>query len=403
MMPQSSNTIRDFLKWESSAGLIMLFMATLAMLLKNSSLSELYMSFLMTHVQFRFGVLDLDKPLLLWVNDGLMALFFFVVGLELKHEILVGRLSKMSQVILPGIAAIGGVIVPALIYSSINWNNEPSLHGWAIPTATDIAFALMVVVLLGRQVPPSLKLFLLTLAVLDDVIAIMIIAFFYTPDLSIISMVAASIILLMLLALNLSRVTRLAPYLILGIALWVSVLKSGIHGTLAGILVAFFIPLNANLTSPEKRVRSLPKQLVKGLHPWVSFAILPIFAFMNSGVDLSHLTTEKLFDTVPLGILLGLLIGKPVGVFLFSWATIKLKLAKLPDRSTWSQLFGIALLCGIGFTMSLFIGALAFQHGGAGAERIDRLGILIGSFSAAVLGYLWLRFIAKHQTTKKGS
>lgn len=389
-----SSSIKDFLKLESSGGIIMLVLAVMAMLLKNSPLSDLYLSFLMTPVQIRVGVLDLDKPLLLWVNDGLMALFFFVVGLELKQEILVGRLSKLSQVTLPAIAALGGVIIPALIYIGINWGNQLSFHGWAIPTATDIAFAIMVVVLLGNRVPPSLKLFLLTLAVLDDVIAIIIIAIFYTPHLSVVSMIVAGGFLAGLLALNLFKVSKPGPYIILGIALWVSVLKSGIHGTLAGVLVAFFIPLydKSKVSQPDET--TLLKKLIDGMHPWIAFMILPLFAFMNSGVDLTNLTLTKLLDTVPLGILLGLFIGKPLGVFAFSWITIKLRAAQLPEDATWSQLFGIAMLCGIGFTMSLFIGALAFQHGGAGADRIDRLGILIGSIASAVVGYLWLRYIA---------
>ncbi len=391
----STYSIRDFLKWESAGGIIMLSAALLAMLLKNSPLNDLYFSFLMTPVQVKVGMLDLDKPLLLWVNDGLMALFFFMIGLELKHEVLVGQMSSLSRVLLPIMAAIGGVVVPALIYVAINYDNKLSLHGWAIPTATDIAFAIALVVILAEKVPRSLKMFLLTLAVLDDLIAVIIIAVFYTPQLSMLSLSVAGICLLALLILNVSGVKSTTPFYIVGILLWVSVLKSGIHGTLAGIVIALFVPLYT--ADNESGQDTTPKRLIHQINPWVMFGILPLFAFMNAGVDLTSVGISTLLDPVPLGIMLGLFIGKPLGVFLFTWIIVQCRLASLPQDATWSQMFGIALLCGIGFTMSLFIGSLAFQHGGAGADYSDRLGIMIGSTLSAVVGFVWLKFIARQK------
>ena len=378
-------TIREFLRLEAAAGIILVFSAGLALVMANTVLAPFYQVFLDVPVAVQVGALKLAKPLLLWVNDGLMAIFFFLVGLEIKREVLQGELSSWSQASLPGFAALGGMAVPALVYILINLGDAETLRGWAIPAATDIAFALGVLALLGSRVPAALKIFLLALAIMDDLGAIVIIALFYTTGLSLTSLGLAAVGIIILALLNLFKVTRLAAYVIVGIAVWVCVLKSGVHATLAGVAVAFFIPLRAETETGE----SLLEQLEHKLHPWVAFAILPFFAFANAGVSLEGLTLGSLLAPVPLGIALGLFIGKQLGVFGFAYGAVRLGLARLPQGVTWQQVYGVACLTGIGFTMSLFIGTLAFED----LEHATgvRLGVLLGSLLSAVSGYILLR------------
>ena len=376
--------INDFLHKESSSGVVLIFATLLALILQNSPLSQYYSSFLHTPLEIRVGSLEIAKPLILWINDGLMAIFFFLVGLEVKREIIEGHLSSLSKVTLPIIGAIGGMVVPALIYIALNKDDAFAMNGWAIPTATDIAFALGVLALLGSRVPLSLKIFLMALAIIDDLGAIVIIALFYTAKLSTISIVIASLALIILFIMNRLRVYKKSLYIIVGVILWVSVLKSGVHATLAGVALAFFIPLK------QKDGTSLAKEMEKELHFWVSFIILPLFAFANAGIDLRDLEIEYLLDSVPLGIMLGLFIGKQLGVFGFSFLAIKLGLAKMPTNSTLFQLYGVSILTGIGFTMSLFIDSLAFNDTNL-YNYADKLAILIGSFLSAIVGYFVLK------------
>jgi len=379
--------IEEFIKRESSAGIVLIFVTVAALLLKNSPLSEAYNAFLHTPVEARFGSLHIDKPLLLWINDGLMAVFFLLIGLEIKREIIEGDLSSWSQVALPGIAAAGGMLVPALIYTGINYSEPFAMHGWAIPTATDIAFALGILSLLGDRVPVSLKIYLMALAIIDDLGAVIIIALFYTADLSAFSITIATITISILILINRLGVTKKAAYIMLGIVLWVSVLKSGVHATLAGVALAFTIPFESRDSSGNSC--SLSKSIEHDLHYWVAFMILPLFAFVNAGIDLRGISLNQLSGGVPLGIMLGLFIGKQLGVFVFSWAAIKLKLAALPDGSSWRQLYGVAVLTGIGFTMSLFIDSLAFEDDMV-YQYADKLAILIGSFLSGISGYVIL-------------
>jgi NhaA family Na+:H+ antiporter len=380
--------MQEFLQLESASGLILIAMLVLAMLLANSPLSGWYDALLDTPMSVSVGALEIAKPLLLWINDGLMAIFFLLVGLEVKREMIEGQLSSRSQLVLPGLAALGGLVVPALIYVWINRGDANALNGWAIPAATDIAFALGILSLLGKHVPVSLKLFLTALAILDDLAAILIIAIFYSGDLSLTALLLAAVMLVILFALNRLGVTRIAAYVLVGVVLWVLVLKSGVHATLAGVALAFAIPMRVKT---GKETSSPLLHLEHALHPWVAFGIMPVFAFANAGVSLGGLSLNSLFAPVPLGIALGLFVGKQVGVFGFSWLSIRLGLAQLPDKASWLQLYGTAVLCGIGFTMSLFIGSLAFEHSGLDYAVSARLGILVGSFLSAVMGYLILR------------
>ncbi|MFV1973099.1 MAG: Na+/H+ antiporter NhaA [Thiohalobacterales bacterium] len=383
------NFIEEFIKKESSAGITLIFVTILALLLKNSTLSELYDAFLHTPVEIRFGALHIDKPLLLWINDGLMAIFFLLIGLEVKRELIEGNLSTRSQVMLPGIAAIGGMVVPALFYIYFNHDQPLAMQGWAIPTATDIAFALGILSLLGNRVPVSLKIFLLALAILDDLAAIVIIAIFYTVELSTLSITIAAIALAVLVFMNYRGIAKKAAYIIVGVILWVSVLKSGVHATLAGVALAFTIPLT--LKDQEGNEFSISKSIEEDLHFWVAFFVLPLFAFVNAGVDLREVSLENLFGPVPIGIMTGLFLGKQLGVFGFSFIAIKLRLASLPDHSNWMQLYGVSVLTGIGFTMSLFVSSLAFKDD-ALYQYADRLAILGASFLSGIVGYLVLRY-----------
>ena len=377
-----------FFQHEAAGGVFLVAAAAAALIISNSPLDWLYARLLDTPVGVRAGPLALEKPLLLWINDGLMAVFFFLVGLEIKRELLRGELSTFGQAALPVVAAVGGMVAPALIYVGINAGNAVALRGWAIPSATDIAFAVGVLALLGSHIPSSLKVFLLALAILDDLGAILIIALFYTADLHWVSLLLAGMGAAVLLALNRRGVTRLAPYLLTGIFIWVCVLKSGVHATLAGVVVAIAIPMSANAAGEP----TLLEQLEESLHPWVAFAILPLFAFANAGVSLQGLSLAKLIEPVPLGIALGLFIGKPVGIFCASWVAVVGGLAPRPEGASWAQLLGVGMLGGIGFTMSLFIGMLAFTDPAHAAPL--RLGVLSGSLLSALAGFLVLRFSA---------
>lgn len=373
--------------------------ALLAMLVANSPLERLYGVLLELPLEFRIGSFGIAKPLLLWINDGLMAIFFLLVGLELKREVVQGHLSTLRGASLPAFAALGGLLVPAAIYAACNWNDATALKGWAIPSATDIAFALGVLSLLGDRVPPALKAFLLSIAIFDDLGAIVVIALFYTAKLSLTALTVALFLVAALFLLNRLGVTRPAAYLLLGIPLWVAVLKSGVHATLAGVAVAFCIPLGPTAAgasdSPLDRLEHL-------LHPWVAFGILPIFAFVNAGVSFSGLSLADLLHPVPLGIVAGLLVGKQLGVMAACRAAVSLRLATLPEGVRWSQLYGTSLLCGIGFTMSLFVASLAFEEGGYANVGLERLGIVAGSLIAGATGYLALRFALGPSTGKDG-
>lgn len=374
--------LKIILHHESIGGLLLLLAALCAMTVKNSSFEPLYDALLNTPIEVSVGTFEIAKPLLLWVNDGLMAIFFFLIGLELKREMLEGHLARRSQVILPTVAAVGGMIFPALIYVFFNWQDSVALKGWAIPSATDIAFALGVLSLLGKRVPSVLKIFLLTLAIVDDLGAIMIIALFYTHELSLFSLLVALVVLPVLALMNRIGVTRITPYFLVGMVLWVALLESGVHATLAGVFLALFIPLHG-----KSGEGSPLRWLERDLHPTVVFAILPMFAFANTGVSLSGLSLEALLSPIPVGIAMGLFLGNQLGVFGFVWLSVRLGFAQLPDGVRWVHMYGVAALCGIGFTMSLFISSLAFHHTDVGFAVDDRLGILLGSLFSALLGY----------------
>jgi len=382
------NFLGEFIRKESSAGITLIFVTLLALLLQNSPLSGLYSAFLHTPIEIRFGALHIDKPLYLWINDGLMALFFLLIGLEVKREIFEGHLSSPSQVVLPAIAATGGMLVPALCYTAFNQGDPSAMRGWAIPTATDIAFALGILSLLGNRVPISLKIFLMALAIIDDLGAIVIIALFYTVELSTLSIIISALALLTLFIMNRLGVVKKAAYILVGMVLWVSVLKSGVHATLAGVALAFTIPLRS--TDADGNEFSLSKSMEHDLHYWVAFLILPMFAFVNAGVNLADVSLHQIGGAVPLGIFTGLFIGKQLGVFCFSLLAIKMKIARLPEHSTWMQLYGVSVLTGIGFTMSLFVDSLAFTDD-AIYQYADRLAILAASFMSGIAGYLILR------------
>jgi NhaA family Na+:H+ antiporter len=381
------NAIRDFLKLESASGLLLIFAAILALILANSFLAADYQALLDIPVHVRIGALEIAKPLLLWINDGLMALFFFVIGLELKREFIEGELSEARKIILPALGAIGGMAVPATIYLLVNRGDPLATAGWAIPAATDIAFALGVLALLGSRVPSALKVFLVSLAIFDDVGAIIIIAMFYTAHLSIEALGVALICIAILALLSWRGVMRITLYALVGLVMWTALLKSGIHATLAGVVLALFIPIRKD---PDDDWSPLHR-LEHDLHGTVSFVILPLFAFVNAGVSFRNMSVDEVFGPVPVGIALGLVVGKQLGVFGACLLGIKLGIARLPEGVNWSMLYGVAILCGIGFTMSLFIGALAFEDASSPYLYQDRIGILSGSFISAVLGYFWLR------------
>jgi len=390
----SDTEFPKFFTTEAIGGMLLLAAAVLAMVLKNSAYGDAYAQFLGTPISISIGALDgafdINKPLLLWVNDGLMAIFFFMIGMEVKQEILVGQLSDPRQTILPLVAGMGGIVVPAGLYYLVAADNPITLQGWAIPTATDIAFALGILALVGRGVPLALKLFLMTLAIIDDIGAIMIIAFFFTSKLSLLAMSVAFGSVVALLIMKAKKVMRMGPYIFVGLILWASVLKSGVHATLAGVILGFFIPMGPR---EEERASESPlRMLLHEVHPWAAFFILPLFAFANAGVSFEGMEFSYLLSGVPLAIMVGLFVGKQVGVFGFTWFAIKSGIATLPKNVNWGQIYGVALLCGVGFTMSLFIGSLAFEEGGAlGTSRPDRLGIIAGSLLSGVTGFIVLK------------
>ena len=387
MQNQKHSFITAFFRLESAGGIFLMLSALLAIVFANTNLEPYYRMFLSTPVEIRIGELEIAKPLLLWINDGLMAVFFFMIGLELKRELLEGELSDIKNIILPGIGAIGGMLMPALIYLYLNSDDSIATKGWAIPAATDIAFALGVLTLLGSRVPASIKIFLTSLAIFDDLGAILIIALFYTSKISITSLTVAALCIPILYIFNRCNITSKSPYILVGVIMWVAMLKSGVHATLSGIILAMFIPLYSKLeptTSPLKSMES-------DLHSVVAFFVLPIFAFANAGINFRGMSLAQVFHDVPIGIAFGLFFGKQIGIFGLCWLSIKLKIANLPTGTSWLSLYGTAILCGIGFTMSLFIGSLAFEETGVNLLFDDRLGIIIGSLFSGVVGYIVLR------------
>jgi len=387
-MNQSSHSyITGFFKLESSGGILLMFAAVLAIVFANTPLSSLYDLLLSTPVEVRIGSLEIAKPLLLWINDGLMAVFFFLIGLELKRELIEGELADKRNIILPGVGALGGMLVPALIYTYFNYDDPSAIDGWAIPAATDIAFALGALSLLGSKVPTSLKIFLTSLAIFDDIGAILIIAFFYTEQMSFGALLVVAFCVPLLFILNKRNVISKSVYIFIGIIMWVATLKSGVHATLAGVVLAMFIPMKSNADPSFSPLRDLEHDL----HSVVAFFILPIFAFANAGINLQGVGLEQLSHGVPLGIALGLFLGKQIGIFGLCGLAIKMNLCKLPTGMSWLSLYGTAALCGIGFTMSLFIGSLAFEGAGVNHLFDERIGIILGSLFSGVFGFLILR------------
>jgi len=370
---------------ESIGGILLMAAALLALLIANSPLDDYYRLLLSTGVGIHVDEFEIAKPLLLWINDGLMAVFFFIVGLELKRELLEGQLAKKKNIILPAIGAFGGMIFPAAIYVLINRQDPKALQGWAIPAATDIAFALGILALLGSRVPVSLKVFLTSLAIFDDIGAIVIIAFFYTANISAAALLLVAACILVLAVFNKFSIVSKGLYLLVGIIMWVAMLKSGVHATLAGVILALFIPMRI-----KNRELSPLKELEEDLHPAVVFFVLPVFAFANAGVELKGISLDQLLHGVPLGISAGLFIGKQIGIFGLCWLAIKLKLAELPLGMNMKTLYGTATLCGVGFTMSLFIGSLAFEETKENLLFDERLGIIAGSVASGLLGYFLL-------------
>jgi len=380
------SALKRLLKNEATGGVVLIVAAAIAMFLANNAdTQQVYQSILNIPVEFRFGSVDISKNLQLWINDALMALFFLMIGLEVKHELVSGSLATRERAVFPLIAAIGGMIAPGAIFALLNHRDPQAIQGWAIPTATDIAFALGILSLLGSRVPPVLKTFLMALAVIDDLGAILIIAFFYTQNLSVASLCVAVGAIVILALLNRLGVRNLSVYMLVGMVLWVAVLKSGVHATLAGVIVGFFVPL-------EKQNGHSPAiHLAHSLAPWVSWLILPLFAFANAGVSLSGISLDGVLSTVPVGIILGLFIGKPLGITLICWLVVKLRLAALPENTRIQDIAAIGVLCGIGFTMSIFIASLAFDAAHLDMVKLAKLGILTGSVISAVVGYTLLR------------
>lgn len=380
-----SQAIKNFFAREEKSGILLLLFATLALITVNSPLNSLYYDIKYTDVPISLGEFNFTKTISHWVNDGLMAIFFFVIGLELKREILEGELSSFDRMVLPAIAAIGGMVAPAIIYVLININNPENMSGWAIPTATDIAFSLAVLLIIGKNVPLSLKVFLLSLAIIDDLGAVLIIAFFYTAQISGTYLIYSSIVFVLLILINRMGINKMYVYMILGVFLWYFVLKSGVHATIAGVLLATTIPNTSN----NGLEHSMLKDLEHKLHNFVGILVLPIFAFFNSDINFADVTLSSIYSPLSLGVILGLLLGKPIGITLFTYVGMKTNLFNLPENVTIKDVFGLSLLCGIGFTMSLFINGLAFSD----PVLIDssKLGIFIGSMISAVAGYLILK------------
>jgi len=386
MQNTNESAISRFLRLESAGGVILMITATLAIIIANTPLLAYYSLLLDTPVEVRIGALKIAKPLLLWINDGLMAVFFFLVGLELKREVVEGELSDPKNIVLPAIGAVGGMLVPAAIYLFFNINDPVAVKGWAIPAATDIAFALGVLTLLGSRVPISLKVFLTSLAIFDDIGAIVIIALFYTSKISLAALVVAAICLPILFIMNRKGVVSRSPYFLIGIIVWVSLLKSGVHATLAGVLMALFIPMR-----DENKPNVSPlKELEHDLHSVVAFFVLPVFAFANAGISLVGVSPDVMLHDVPVGVALGLFLGKPIGIFGLCGFAIMMGYTSLPKGMSMASLFGVSALCGIGFTMSLFVGSLAFEETGVNLLFDERLGIIVGSVTSGLLGYFVL-------------
>lgn len=385
-MLELKKSLLDFFRGESSVGILLIMATLFAMLLANSAYAVHYQEFLDIPVVVSIHEFVIAKPLLLWVNDGLMAVFFFMVGMEIKREVLEGSLSHISKVVVPTFAALGGMVVPALVYSAMNWNDPVGMKGWAIPMATDIAFALGILSLLGKRVPVELKVFLLALAIIDDLGAIVVIALFFGHGITMTALAVSGFFIAVLVVMNWRGVTNNTVYVLLGIIIWAAVLKSGVHATIAGVIVGMLIPLRNNKASFH--------ELEESLHGPVNYVILPLFAFVNTGVNFGGVSTKDLFDSVTLGITFGLFLGKQVGIFTFSALAVILKLGKLPEGLTWGHLYGVSILGGIGFTMSLFIGSLAFECSGEAclASADERIGILLGSLLSGVTGYAVLKW-----------
>ena len=385
LMPMT--VIKRFLQVESTAGILLVLATAAALVVSNTPLISLYRDVLNLPLVVSLGDLAVAKPLLLWINDGLMAIFFLLIGLEVKREVVEGELSSFGQIILPAVAGFGGFVVPALIYTAVNWHSPDTLEGWAIPAATDIAFALGVLMVLGSRVPLSLKVFLTTIAIFDDLAAIVVIALFYAGELSSTALLLGSAGVVALVALNRAGVKRISPYILVGIFVWLCVLKSGVHATLAGIVVALAIPIRGNEDEPSPL-----RHLEHTLHPWVAYLILPIFAFANAGISFAGIGTDALLGPVSIGIAAGLFFGKQFGVFAATWVMVKFGWARLPEGASWLSIYGIALLTGIGFTMSLFIGSLAFGRGEFDYLAATRVAVLVASVLSAIAGYVVLRF-----------
>tara|TARA_B000000532_G_scaffold72596_1_gene57975 strand:- start:318 stop:1490 length:1173 start_codon:yes stop_codon:yes gene_type:complete len=381
MINYISKPFRWFFKLEAASGLVLLFSAIFALIISNSTYADLYFSTLEKYLFIGFNEIGLKLSILHWINDALMAIFFFFVTLEIKREFLQGELSNFKQALLPIIAAIGGMVVPALFYVIINFGDPETLNGWAIPSATDIAFSLGVLSLLGKRVPISLKVFLTALAIIDDLGAILIIAIFYSGDLNIVYLSLMSVAFIILLLINKFNIKKFLPYLIVGLALWDFTHNSGIHATIAGVLLAMTIPHRK-----KEKDFSLLLKIEHAISPYVAFGIMPLFAFANAGVSLEGLSLSSLMDKVPLGIVLGLFVGKQLGVFVFSYVSIKLKIAQMPNNSNWFNFYGVGILTGIGFTMSLFVGNLAFVENMQYMDGV-KIGVLTGSLLSTLAGY----------------
>lgn len=388
MLPaNTAQSLRDFLREESAGGVVLMIAAAAALILANSPLAGVYAAVLNAEIALTVSGAGIEKPALLWINDGLMAVFFFLIGLEVKREVLTGQLSSWKQSSLPLFAALGGMILPALVFAAINWNSPENLAGWAIPAATDIAFALGILALLGSRVPVALKALLLAIAVIDDIGAIVIIALFYTPGVELAMLAAAAAVLVTLALIGRAKVGSSLPYVLLGIALWFFVLKSGVHATLAGVALAMTVPLTS------RSGKDVLERMEHALHPWVAFLVVPIFALANAGVSFAGIELSAFAAPLPLGIALGLFLGKQVGIVGFAWLAVKTGIASLPDGIAWRQVYGLSLIAGIGFTMSLFIGNLAFTT----PEQLAavKLGVLSGSLISALGGIFLLRSTGK--------
>lgn len=387
MISTSKSFITSFLKLESAGGIILMIAAALAVVCANTPLQAYYTLLIDTPVAIQIGALEIAKPLLLWINDGLMAIFFFLVGLELKRELIEGELSDKRNIILPGIGAVGGMVGPALVYVYFNSGDTVAMQGWAIPAATDIAFALGVLSLLGSRVPITIKVFLTSLAIFDDIGAIVIIAIFYTADISTLALAVVACCILVLAVFNYRNIESKSLYIAIGVVMWTAMLKSGVHATLAGVILAMFIPMKSKTDPQDSPLKSLEHDL----HSVVAFIVLPVFAFANAGLSFAGVGIDQMLHGVPLGIALGLFIGKQVGIFGLCWLVVKLKFTSLPKGISWSSLYGTSALCGIGFTMSLFIGSLAFEQTGVNALFDERLGIIFGSLASGLVGFFVLR------------